>query len=145
MVDNCVKYFYIDENNITEKLSKYEKEEYEIKDNETFRLELFNNDTIHTNLNIIFLHALLPFYLGILNLTTSSIEEAVANVDSPYLIIMICNIVINTILFLCIWIPFIKNMNSIIYNAKKILGIIPIHILATLSNIKRILELKKLN
>ena len=142
---NFVKYYYLDAQNITGNLSEYGKYEYEIKDNETFRLELFNNDTIHTNLNIIFLHALLPFYLGILNLTISSIEEAVANVDSPYLIIMICNIVINTILFLCIWIPFIKNMNSIIYNAKKILGIIPIHILATLSNIKRILELKKLN
>ena len=142
---NLVKYFYLDEKNVTGNLSKYGKEEYEIKDNETFRLEMFNNDTIHTNLNVIFLHTLLPFYLGILNLTTSSIEEAVANVDNPYLIIMICYIVINVILFMCVWIPFIKNMNSIIYNAKKILGIIPIHILSTLSNIKRILELKKIN
>ena len=58
---------------------------------------------------------------------------------------MICYIVINAILFMCVRIPFIKNMNSIIYNAKKILGIIPIHILSTLSIIKRILELKKIN
>ena len=51
---------------------------------------------------------------------------------------------LNTILFLVVWIPFIKNMNSVIYNAKKILGIIPIHILSSLSNIKKILNLEKI-
>ena len=56
---------------------------------------------------------------------------------------MICYISINAILFLVIWLPFIKNMNSDIYNAKKILGIIPIHILTTLGNIKKILNLEK--
>ena len=142
---NFVKYFYLENKNITGNLSEYGKYEYIIRDNETFRLEMFNNDTIHTNLNIIFLHALLPFYLGIINMTSYSIQEAVENVDNPYLIIMICFIVINIILFLCVWIPFIKNMYSIIYNAKKILGIIPIHILCTLSNIKKILELKKIS
>ena len=142
---NFVKYFYLEDKNIVGNLSEYGKYKYEINDDETFRLQLFNNDTIHTNLNIIFLHALLPFYLGILNLTSNSIQEAVANVDDPYLIIMICYIVVNVILFFFIWIPFIKNMNSIIYNAKKILGIIPIHILSTLTNIKRILDLKKIN
>ena len=142
---NFVKYYYLDAQNITGNLSEYGKYEYEIKDNETFRLELFNNDTIHTNLNIIFLHALLPFYLGIINMTSYSIQEAVENVDEVYLILTICYIVFNIILFLTIWVPFIKNMNSIIYNAKKILGIIPIHILSTLTNIKRILDLKKIN
>ena len=47
---NFVKYYYLDAQNITGNLSEYGKYEYEIKDNETFRLELFNNDTIHTNL-----------------------------------------------------------------------------------------------
>ena len=142
---NFVKYYYLDENNVVGNLSRYGKDEYDIKENETFRLQMFNNNTIHTNLNVIFLHTLLPFYLGILNLTSNSIQEAVENVDSPFLIIMICYIVLNVILFFFIWIPFIKNMNSIIYNAKKILGIIPIHILSTLSNINRILDLKKIN
>ena len=142
---NFVKYYYLENKNITGNLSEYGKYEYIIKDNETFRLEMFNNDTIHTNLNIIFLHTLLPFYVGILNITSYSIKDAVENVDNPYLIIMVCYTVINVVLFVCIWIPFTKNMHSIIYNAKKILGIIPIHILCTLSNIKKILELKKIS
>ena len=142
---NFVEYYYLENKNIVGNLSEYGKYEYIIEDNETFRLEMFNNDTIHTNLNVIFLHALLPFYLGIINMTSYSIQEAVENVDNPYLIIMICFLVINIILFICVWIPFIRNMYSIIYNAKKILGIIPIHILCTLSNIKNILELKKIS
>ena len=142
---NFVKYYYLKENNIVGNLSEYGKYEYKIEDNETFRIEMFNNDTIHTNLNVIFIQSLLPFYLGVINITSIAIQKAVSDVDSPYLIFLICYIVLNAILFLTIWIPFIKNMNSIIYNAKKILGIIPIHILSTLSNIKTILELKKIN
>ena len=142
---NFVKFFYVKNKTIVGNLSEYGKYEYDIGDNETFRLEMFNNDTIHTNLNVIFMQTLLPFYLGIVNITSYAIQDAVANVDEVYLIIMICYIIMNFILFLFIWIPFIKNMNSIIYNAKKILGIIPIHVLSTLSNIKRILDLKKIN
>ena len=47
---NYVKYYYLDDMNVTGNLSDYGKYEYIIKDNETFRLEMFNNDTIHTNL-----------------------------------------------------------------------------------------------
>ena len=142
---NFVKYYYIEEKNITGNLSDFGKYEYIVHDNQTFRLEMFNNDTIHTNLNVIFLHALLPYYIGIVNLTSNAIQEAVEDVDNVYIIIMICYIIFNVIIFLTIWIPFIKNMNSIIYNAKKILGIIPIHILSTLSNIRKILEIKNVN
>ena len=142
---NYAKYYYIVEKNITGNLTKYGKEEYYINGTQTFRIEMFNDNTIHTNLNVIFIHALFPFYLGVMNITSIAIQDAIANVDDIYLIYMICYIIINIILFLTIWIPFIKNMNTVIYNAKKILGIIPIHILSTLSNIKTILELKKVS
>ena len=142
---NYAKYYYIQENNVVGKLSEFGKYEYIIQNNETFRLEMFNSDTIHTDLNVIFLHALFPYYTGIVNLTSIAIQQAVENVDEVYLILTICYIVFNIILFLTIWVPFIKNMNSIIYNAKKILGIIPIHILSTLSNINKILDLKNVN
>ena len=142
---NYVKYFYLQDKNIVGNLSEFGKYEYTIRDNETFRLEMFNNNTIHTNLNIIFLHTLFPYYTGIVNLTSIAIQEAVENVDDVYIILTICYIVFNIILFLTIWVPFIKNMNSVVYNAKKILGIIPIHILSTLSNINKILDLKNVN
>ena len=142
---NYVKYYYLDDMNVTGNLSDYGKYEYIIKDNETFRLEMFNNDTIHTNLNTIFIHTLLPFYIGIVKNATTAIKKTIEDVDSIYIIYIIIYIVLNAALFLSIWIPFIKSMNSIIYNAKKILGIIPIQILSTLSNIKKILDLKNIN
>ena len=41
---NFVKYYYLKENNIVGNLSEYGKYEYKIEDNETFRIEMFNND-----------------------------------------------------------------------------------------------------
>ena len=105
---------------------------------------LFNNETTHSKLNILFVHTLLPFYSNIINITSNAIIGDSSNAGSLFLLYMICFISINTALFLIVWIPFIKNMNSVIYNAKKILGIIPIHILSTLSNIKKILNLEKI-
>ena len=88
-----VKYFYLQDKNIVGNLSEFGKYEYTIRDNETFRLEMFNNDTIHTNLNTIFLHTLFPYYTGIVNLTSIAIQEAVENVDNVYIIYTILYII----------------------------------------------------
>ena len=144
MAFNYVKYYYLDYENITGNLTKFRNYE-DIKDNETFRLEIFNDKTTHSDLNVIFLHTLLPYYTGIVNITYNAILEAIEDSNQIYLILMIGYFTLNVILFLVVWIPFIRNMNSIIYNAKKILGIIPINILSTLSNIKNILDIKKFN
>ena len=141
---NMINYYFEKEMDIAGNLTEYGIDEYkDINENQTFRLFLFNNETTHSKLNILFVHTLLPFYSNIINITSNAIIGDSSNADSLFLLYMICFISINTVLFLIVWIPFIKNMNSIIYNAKKILGIIPIHILSTLSNIKKILNMEK--
>ena len=42
-----------------------------------------------------------------------------------------------------LWIPFVKNLNSIIYKTKNMLSIIPKEILASLSNIDKLLDMDK--
>ena len=140
-----IKYYFDEVINFVFNLTKYGYEEYRKLDaeNEKFRLYLFNNDTVHSNINILFAHVLLPYYLDIVNYTSTDIINSIINSNTFYLVYMICYISLNAILFLIVWIPFINNMNSLIYNAKKILGIIPIHILSTLSNIKKILNIEK--
>ena len=141
---NLINYYFDKEMDIVGNLTKYGIDDYrDIKENQTFRLYLFNNETSHSKLNILFVHTLLPFYSDIINITSTAIINDSNNSDSLFLLYMISYISINSILFLIAWIPFIKNMNSVIYNAKKILGIIPIHILSTLANIKKILNLEK--
>ena len=141
---NFIKFYFDKEMNVAGNLTEYGINDYKyIQENQTFRLYLFNNGTLHSQLNILFVHALLPFYINIVNITSSAIIEAADNSDTLFYIYMIFYIVINLLVFILVWIPFIKNMNSVIYNAKKILGIIPIHILSTLTNIKKILNIDK--
>ena len=141
---NFIKYYFDVYMDIVGNLTEYGIKEYdELKSNQKFRLYLFNNDTSHSDINILFVNTLLPYYTDIVNITSIAIIKAVDNSNTLYLIFMICYLSLNSLLFLSVWLPFIKNMNSVIYNAKKILGIIPIQILSTLSNIKKILNLEK--
>ena len=142
-----LKKFYFDKNeSIVGNLSEFGFRKYEeINENEQkFRLYLFNNGTSHSDINILFNHVLLPFFIEIVNFTSIYIINDANNSESLFYIYMIGYIALNVILFLVICLPFIKNMNSVINNAKKILGIIPIHILSNLSNIKKILNLEKM-
>ena len=141
---NYVKYYFEIEKNIVGNLTEYGINDYEnISDNQYFRLYLFNDNSTHSNINILFAQALLPFYIEMINITTIEITTTLSNSYSIYIIYMISYISLNIILFLTVGIPFIKNMNSVIYKAKKILGIIPIQILSTLTNIKKILNIEK--
>ena len=141
---NFVKYYFDVEKNIVGNLTEYGINNYiNITDNQYFRLYLFNNDSTHSNINVLFAQTLLPFYLEMINITSIAITTIVSNSYSTYIIYMISYISLNVILFLTVGIPFIKRMNSVIYKAKKILGIIPIHILSTLNNIKKILNIEK--
>ena len=141
---NYVKYYCEVEKNIVGNLTEYGINDYEnITDNQNFRLYLFNNNSTHSDINILFFQILLPFYIQMLNITTIDIIASVSNSYSIYTIYMIIYISLNILLFLIVGIPFIKKMNSVIYKAKKILGIIPIHILSTLTNIKKILNIEK--
>ena len=141
---NFIKYYFNVDMDIFGNLTVYGINDYmDINNDQKFRLYLFNNDTSHSKLNVLFVHALLPYFIDIVNITSNAIIEAADHSDSLFYVFMISYICINVILFITVWLPFIKNMNSVIYNAKKILGIIPIHILSSLANIKKILNLEK--
>ena len=141
---NMVEYFINESMDIVGNLTEFGRKNYdEFLDNQTFRLYLFNNETIHRDLNVLFAQSLLPYITEIINITSNIIIKNVDNSDSKYYIYMIFFILLNLIIYLFVWLPFIKNMNSVIYNAKKILGIIPIQVLTSIVNIKKILNLEK--
>lgn len=147
---NIIKYKLRNENilgNLTEyKISDYinnlnipRSEDY--SDNSTiFRLDLFNNSTLHVNLNIIFFTIVLPY-----------IEENRDIIFNPLLIngiekfLVIINIVFYVVVvfaFLCYFIPIINNINNNIYKTKNILSIIPISILSSQIGVSELLNIK---
>ena len=104
-----------------------------------FRLNLFNNYTIHYQLNLIFFNVILPYieknreeYFSILTFETKE-----GNILSLNLLIL----VIISLIFFCFFIPVINYINSIIYKAKNMLSIIPLNILSYQSDALTVLNI----
>ena len=107
-----------------------------------YRMYLFNNNSYHKDINILFIKSLYPYIEEDRKINRNSINNIIKNKDKKYMIYFIFIIVVITLLFIIIWLPMIKKMNSIIYETKQILSIIPIHILASQDNIYNLLNIE---
>ena len=110
-----------------------------------YRLLLFNNNSYHKDLNILFINVIYPYLNTERNITIESINEAIENKERTYIIFFSCFLSGITLFFLIYWLPMIKNMNITIYKTKKMLSIIPIHILASQNNINSLLNIDEKN
>ena len=107
-----------------------------------YRLYLFNNDSFHKDLNILFINSLYPYIEEERKINNDSINGIIKNKEMSYITYYVCFLVLITLLFLILWVPMIRNMNIIIYTTKKMLSIIPIHILASQKNIQTLLNIE---
>ena len=106
-----------------------------------FRLDLYNNETIHAHLDLIFVNIILP-YIEInrqIIMPHLSIDdkEIYLNVTSVFYLIFIFLIYFIYLLLM------IKSINIHIYKTKNMLTLIPLHILSSQNNIKKLLHLSK--
>ena len=107
-----------------------------------YRVYLFNNNSLHKDLNILFINLVYPFLDEERELTVDSINNAIKNKEITYIIFFTSLLVVITLSFLFYLLPMIKRMNNTIYKTKKMLSIIPIHILASQENITGLLNLE---
>ena len=127
---------YWDEKNITNELNlKQDSRAY-------YRLFVFNNNSFHKDLNILFINAIYPYINTERQMTVDAINGDIKNKGKTYIIYFVCLLIGITLLFFIFWLPMIKNMNNTIYKTKKILSIIPLHILASQTNINTLLNLE---
>ena len=110
-----------------------------------FRLYLFNNNSYHKDLNILYVNTIYPYMETEREITMSSISEAIANKETVYIIYFSCFFIVITLLFIIYWLPMINNMNKTIYKTKKMLSLIPLHILASQTNIDSLLNIETEN
>jgi hypothetical protein len=110
-----------------------------------FRMDLFNMNKTHFKLNLIFINIIQQYIYKEKNLTFDSIISSISNGHLIYIILIISHILIIILSVFFFWIPKIKYMNIEIYKAKNILSIIPIQILASLPDIKILLNLSSKN
>jgi hypothetical protein len=107
-----------------------------------FRLNLFNNEIIHNNLNIKFINIILPY----LSESRKFILEAFSleGYNFHFIIVIIFYLIIVSIIYIVYWFPIIISLNNSIYKTKKMLTIIPIKILASQNNINLLLKKKNI-
>ena len=135
--ENIVEY-KLENENILGNLTEYNYTEYinnemiprkgDVNYTKIFRLNLFNNKTLHYELNIIYFSILLPYieenrekFYSILSY--EGIKFKLIYITGLYLILI-------TLLFFNYFLPAINVINSIIYKTKKMLSIIPFSILS---------------
>ena len=105
-----------------------------------FRLDLFNDDYLHFSSNIIFINIILPF----LNKQRKIIFDFLTingKQNIYYLLFSLSTAGLFSIYFFY-WVPMIRRLNLIIYETKNMLKLIPMIILVSDNNIKKILEIK---
>ena len=151
-IDKKIVSYKLKNENILGNLTDYNVEEYLNDDripkeyDETdyktiFRLDLFNNYTIHTRLNVIFFSIILPYIQDIRRNIFDSLS--LENSDKFLIIISISFAGLVTVVFFCYFIPMINFINNIIYKTKNMLSIIPLSILSSQSGVSSLLNLSK--
>ena len=110
------------------------------------------NDPIHffnmeymKNMNIMISNIIFNYDNNLTFLMKNCIIDFLKTTKIPYLIMMIGYLSLCFISFLFIWLPFLNNLNSLIYKTKKMLSIIPKEVLASIENIEKLLDLNKNN
>ena len=116
---------------------------WEPSSSKIFRLNLFNDYTLHNQLNIMFANIILPF----IQKSRKNVFDKISfdNLTSYLIILNFCFFIIITLAFFAYFIPMIRFINNIIYKTKNMLSIIPLSILASQSGVSTLLNLTKKN
>jgi hypothetical protein len=119
--------------------AKIPKENDNSDNDNIFRLDLFNNYTIHARLNVIFYSIILPYInkgkkTTFFNLSLDSAINILTKLNISFLGIV-------TLVFFFYFIPMINFINNIIYKTKNLLSIIPLNILATQNGVSSLLNI----
>ena len=119
----------------------YFGEEYKDKNDKikSFKLNLFNNDTLHSDLNLMFINIFIPYYDDTRKLLVKRIN--INDGKTEFLIYFMIYIIILFLLYFTFLIPMVRYINDFIYKTKNMLLLIPLSILVTQSNIKSSLNL----
>ena len=121
-------------------LNKEKSEDYLNKT--SFRLDLFNNEYLHSSSNIIFINIILPYFNEERKIIFGYLT--IKGKQTIYYILFSVSAAGLLALYLFYWIPMLSRLNKIIYETKNMLKLIPIHILISDNNIdiKNILQIK---
>ena len=105
----------------------------------TFKLDLFNNKTLHSDINIIYINIFLPYIDGKRKIIINNLS--LEGHEYSFIIFFCIFFSLMFLLFFFCFLSIIRFLNNSIYKTKKLLLLIPMKILASQGNIKSLLKL----
>jgi len=145
---NIVK-FKFEKENIKGNLTNYELDIWSTWNNDIqpdgnrnfeFKLNLFNNETLHSSVNLIFINIFIPYIdtnrKVILN------QLSIEGYQGRMIVIFITFISLVILNFIFYLLPRVNYLSDFIYKTKNMLSLIPMVILTDQRNIKTLLKLK---
>ena len=94
-------------------------------------------------LNIVMNNLYISYFISLKQITIDAISKYLNDDYFKFVIMLSIYLCVIFVIFLLIWVPFVKNLNSIIYKTKNMLRIIPKEVLASISNIDKLLNIDK--
>ena len=104
-----------------------------------FKLNLFNNETLHSYINLVFINIFLP-YIDIYRKIFLS-QLSIEGYEGKIILIFILFIFLLILIFIFYLLPRVNYLSDFIYKTKNMLSLIPMTILTDQSNIKSLLKL----
>ena len=105
-------------------------------------INCFNYESTQV-LNIVMNSLYISYFITLKQVTIDAITKYLTDDYYQFIIMLSIYLSVIFVLFLLIWVPFVKNLNSIIYKTKNMLRIIPKEVLASVSNIDKLLNIDK--
>ena len=116
-----------------------EDNENTINKKKSFKLEFFNNETLHSDMNLIFINIFLPILDGrrkaIINRININRERKI------FIVLFIEYLIVLFLIYFIFLFPMIRYINNFIYKTKNMILLIPMTILSSQSNIKSLLKI----
>ena len=123
-----------------EDINKINEEIQRNNGKKTYRLEMFNS-VLHNYINVKFVNIVMQYILQEKDISVNLIQKNAIGGHLIYIIFLVIYGSLFLLIFWFIWIPTIRRLNIEIYKTKNMLAIIPVHILASLPNIRELLNI----
>ena len=145
---NMVKY-KLEKESILGNLTNYDLDTWSLWNNDIqpdgnrnfeFKLNLFNNETLHSYINLVFINIFLPYIDTYRKIISNRVS--IEGYEGKIILIFILFIFLLILIFTFYLFPRVNYLSDFIYKSKNMLSLIPITILTDHSNIKSLLKLE---
>ena len=110
-------------------------------DTSLLNIEDYNKDDVHLNMNIMFNHLIITNHNVLRDNFSNCVNTQLRSMKLTFILVLAAFLGVVVVVYFGVWVPFEKQLNQTIYKTKNMLCIIPKEVLASLTNIHKLLDI----